>query len=249
MYSIQDYENTIRTLVLLLIGSDESSYKVSHERIEKWKEKRSEENKKYAGLNPELRLIYYSDFYDLKTIIGKNWEVFKPILDEKKRFEIYFDEISALRNSYAHGRDLFPHQLQFINYIVEDIKSKIVVHHNKSMSTNDYFIKVLKVSDNYGGNWSTTTEMLSVRSETILRVGDQLTLLVDAYDPKGRTITYKLRAIKDKSSSITSTQNCLTISVTKEMVAKNSLVQLIVSTEEEAYENRATFSILYTILP
>lgn len=44
---IHEYENTLRSLILSIIGStDNSDYKVSGERVEKWKEKRNIEEKK-----------------------------------------------------------------------------------------------------------------------------------------------------------------------------------------------------------
>ncbi len=84
----------MRRLIISILGSkDSSNYKVSDERITKWKEKREIEIKKNRGISFENRLIYYSDFYDLRTIISKNWESFLPILINKKRFEIFFQRL------------------------------------------------------------------------------------------------------------------------------------------------------------
>ena len=46
-----EYENTLRRLILNVIGTDDNTdYKVAPERIEKWKEKRTIEEKKNNGV-------------------------------------------------------------------------------------------------------------------------------------------------------------------------------------------------------
>jgi hypothetical protein len=72
---IQEYENLLRSIISNTLGIvDETDFKVSPERIVKWKDKREEELKKFDGILSEKRLIYYSDFYDLGNIISKNWD-------------------------------------------------------------------------------------------------------------------------------------------------------------------------------
>lgn len=60
-----------------VLGEDTNSYKVPQERKAKWQEKLEIEKKKYKGVLLEKRLIFFSDFYDLKTVIIKDWEKFK----------------------------------------------------------------------------------------------------------------------------------------------------------------------------
>ncbi len=80
---ITEYENTLRRLILSILGEDSSSYKVSTERILNWEDKKNIARKKNKGVLLENRLIYYSDFYDLKNIVSKIWELFLPILQNK----------------------------------------------------------------------------------------------------------------------------------------------------------------------
>ncbi len=122
---IYEYENTFRRLILLIIGEDVISYKISQDRILKWTEKRDTESRKTKGVLFEDRLIYYSDFYDLKSIITKNWELFLPILHDKKRFEIFFNVLEHLRNNIAHGRTLTLSQEHLLTGITLDLKNLI----------------------------------------------------------------------------------------------------------------------------
>src|SRR5659263_238113 len=121
---VNDYENTLRGLIVQIIGGDDtSSYKVTEERIVIWKAKREAESKKSNGVFYENRLLYYSDFYDLESIIIKNWELFLPILGNKKRFEVFFSEIERCRNTIAHGRNLISSQELLLSGITSDLKN------------------------------------------------------------------------------------------------------------------------------
>ena len=83
-----EYENILRKIISIVLGiNDDTDFGVTQDRIEKWKEKREIEYKKYDGIIIENRIIYYSDFYDLETIVSKKWEKLKPIFLDKKKFE------------------------------------------------------------------------------------------------------------------------------------------------------------------
>jgi hypothetical protein len=250
---IQQYENSLRSLISLMLGeSDITDFKVSSDRIEKWKEKREIEKKKYNGVLSEVRIIYYSDFYDLGTIVSKHWAKFKDVLDDKKRFEVLFDEVQNFRNTLSHGRELLPYQEEFLKGIVGDLKTKIILFHNKNMNVDDYFIKILKISDNLGNIWDDN----NWRSEgfikrPILRVGDTFELLVDAYDPKGKEINYevKFRSSTRQEFNVKNKEGRFTIDVTKEMISKNLWINISASTDESEYENRNSQIIVFSVLP
>lgn len=85
--------------------------KVSNDRKSIWKNKREEESKRLKGKLIDNRLIYFSDFYDLETIIKKHWEdVFKEVFYDKKQIEVLLDIISSYRVVIAHNRELLEHQ-------------------------------------------------------------------------------------------------------------------------------------------
>lgn len=245
---IQQYENSLRSIISLILGeSDTADFKVSPDRIEKWKEKREIEKKKYNGVLVEARIIYYSDFYDLETIILKHWEKFKDVFDDKKRFEVLFKEVENFRNTLSHGRELLPYQEEFLKGIVGDLKTKIVLFHNKNMNVDDYFIKILKVSDNIGHIWGSDVWI----KRPILRVGDTIELLVEAYDPKGREITYELRLLYSSGveHKVRDKEGRFTIDIIKEMISKNIFIRITASTEESEYENEDSENIVYSVLP
>ena len=75
--SLKKAENSVRDVVHYVLTNNigpnwHNSCGVSPDRVSKWEEKRAEEQKRTGRSDP--RLIYYSDFFDLKTIIKKSWD-------------------------------------------------------------------------------------------------------------------------------------------------------------------------------
>jgi len=242
---INEYENTLRRLIINIIGGeDTSSYLVSEDRIEKWKDKRETAKKKNKGILLENELLYYSDFYDLKTIITKNWELFLDILKDKKRFEIFFSEIENYRNTLAHGRNLISSQENLLKGITSDLKNSITIYHNRNEMKDDFFIQIIKVSDNLGNTWENTM------SEPIptLRIGDEYELFIDANDPKDRKVSYNLD-IYQGSINVYQDSNHFTFTINKLMVGPKTTINLSVSTPGSKYKNVDFFTVFITVLP
>jgi hypothetical protein len=241
-----DYENTLRHLILNIIGgADNARYLVPDSRIEKWKEKREIETKKNKGISYEPRLIYYSDFYDLATIIIKNWELFKPVLIDKKRFEVFFSEVENFRNTIAHGRNLTLSQESLLHGITSDLKSLITIYHNKNEMKEDYFIRLTKINDNLGNVWD---EDHSPKTKPVLRVGDEYELFIEANDPKGREIEYEISKI-NSTFEIKGTSPRITFKVTNDLVSSSQMFLIQVRTPQSEYTNSDLRTIHITILP
>lgn len=241
---INEYENTLRRLIISIIGSEDNvDYKASPDRIEKWKEKREIEIKKNKGLLFENRILYYSDFYDLKTIIDKNWNLFLPILNNKKRFEIFFKELENYRNTISHGRNLTTSQNLLLEGILIDLKNTITIYHNKNEMKEDYFIRIIKINDNLGNIWDSDLKV----TEPILRVGDQYELVIEANDPKDREIEYKIFTLG--KLSITQKSNRFNIKVENNLVGQNTTLYISAYTPNTEYKNEASEMISITVLP
>jgi len=242
-----EYENSLRRLIIKLIGEkDDAPFKISEDRINKWKEKREIELKKNKGILIENRILYYSDFYDLNTIISKNWELFAPILLNKKRFEIFFNEIELFRNSVAHGRTLTLSQDNLLSGITSDLKNLITVYHNKNEMKDDFFIQIIRVSDNLGNIWDGE---LGGRPQPTLRVGDDYELTIDANDPKNRKISYELSLFASPKFRMKQDTHRFNFCIPNEMIGKNTYLIASASTPESEYENHEIMEITLTVLP
>lgn len=249
MELINEYENTLRKIICILIGQDDDSvYGVTNERINKWKEKREIDKQKNRGSQLESRLIYYSDFYDLETIINKNWTLFKPILVDKKRFEILHGEVELFRNTLAHGRPLLSFQLSLLSGIVGDLKNQVLKYHSKNMSVDDYFIKILKVSDNLGNIWE-EGELKKKWIEQTLRVGDTLEFVVDSFDPKGQDVGYSILHNYRNIQPQNIVANRISIILDKSMISKSTQLTIMANTKNSEYENDDAVSFIYSVLP
>lgn len=242
---VVEYENTLRRLIITTIGYEDSApYKISPDRILKWKEKRDIETKKKKGINSENRIIYYSDFYDLKNIISNNWELFSPILINKRRFEVFFTEIENARNTVAHGRNLTLSEENLVNGINSDLKNLITIYHNKNEMKDDFFIELVRITDNLGTIWE---EGRTSKNPTV-RVGDEYELIIEANDPKSREIEYEIFTTginyKKKQKS-----NRFNINITNDLVSKFAHFYVVARTPGSEYKNEASQIITMTILP
>lgn len=241
---ISEYENTLRALIIHFIGAtDSADYKISDDRIAKWKERREVEFKKSKGVSCEARILYYSDFYDLKTIVAKSWEKFHPVLHDKKRFEVFFDELENYRNTTAHGRNLTLSQESLLKGILLDLKNKITVYHNKNEMKEDFFIRISRVNDNLGNVW----EFPSLTPKAVLRVGDEYELFIEANDPKGRNISYKI--LTSEGFLMEQTSNRFNFTITNDLVGPSVRIYINAFTPESEYKNEAGMAIALTILP
>jgi hypothetical protein len=240
---INEYENLLRDIIIYHLGIDPLNYKISPERIQIWDAKKEIESKRKIGL-VEDRMIYYSDFYDLKTIIVKNWDAFTPVFLNKKRFEIFFDEVERYRNSIAHGRPLLKSQLLILEGILQDQKNLRAIYHNKNEMKDDYFIRINKVSDNLGNSWTSSIQV----NKTPLRVGDTYELLIEAVDPKNREIEYEV-SFTSSGHRIVQNDNRFNIEITPNLIAQTTMLFISVRTPNAEYKNENAFQIVCTILP
>lgn len=115
------------------------------------------------------------------------------------------------------------------------------------MNFDDYFIRILKLSDNIGHVWNDPNPLeAGFHTNSTLRVGDSLEFLIDAFDPKGRPILYEVNCglLNQKHND-----GKFVIEITKKMISNPAAFHFIASTENSEYENKTRFSVFYTILP
>jgi hypothetical protein len=239
---INEYENLLRDIIVYHLGLDSSKYNISPDRVKIWETKKEIDDKRKLGI-AEDRIIYYSDFFDLKTIILKNWDVFLTIFLNKKRFEIFFDEVEKYRNSIAHGRPLLKSQLLLLEGILHDQKNLRAIYHNKNEMKDDYFIRITKVSDNLGNTWTNRLDLF----HPILRVGDEYEILIEAIDPKDREIEYVVYS--SHVLHIVQKENRFNFTISHDLIDDHRTILVSASTPSSEYKNKALFTFAVTVLP
>jgi len=246
-----EYENILRILIILILEKEYGSgyakhFGVTSDRLEKWHKKRDEYHRKMKGTPTEQRLIYFADFYDIKKVVTSNWPLFKDIFFEKKRFELFFDEVQKCRNELAHGRELLKYQTNLIRGVVGELKTRLIQYRNKNITLDDFFLKIIKINDSIGNIYDSTTNHVIMINQ-LLQPGDLLEFNVDAFDPKGRDIFYFLRIDgipfleKSKSSE-------LQFEITEDHISKYLDVRVIALTDA-SYDNSDGVSFSYSVIP
>lgn len=70
------------------------------------------------------QILEYVYYYDLKAIVDKFWNVFKPIFPHKERVLMKLEELERLRNDIAHNRLLSSNDIKRIEVYYMDLLSK-----------------------------------------------------------------------------------------------------------------------------
>jgi len=193
--SLKSTENSIRDLIGYVLrqrlGNDwVHGCGVTDNRISKWQERQIEDQKKYNRC--DSRLIYYADFYDLKTIIIKNWELlFFNIFSNKKEMDVFLDILAELRNPDAHRRELMPYQKHLVLGIGGHIRTAISKYFSDMETRDSYYSRVESVQDSLGNSWS-LGDRNPFPTKCVVRSGDNIQFQVSASDPMDGKLTYGL---------------------------------------------------------
>jgi hypothetical protein len=197
--ALKDAENAVRDFVGYVLGKELGPdwierCGVTPERLAAWRGRKQTEEKRQRDGPVAPRLIEYSDFYDLETILQKHWNHFSDAFGEQKKFLALWDELKRLRDPDAHRRELLPHQKQLIVGISGQVRN-LIVRYRSSLETSDsYYPRIESVMDNLGNTWVPTgrpgLEMVPTKNR--LRVGDVLEFIVKASDPLGGSLEFGL---------------------------------------------------------
>ncbi len=185
--ALKDTENSLRDFIAFILsgnlGADwEQKCGVTEDRLNKWKERKESENKRQESGVRDERLIYYADFYDLKTILKKHWGLFSSAFGDLKTFEVLLCELEKLRDPDAHRRELLPHQKNLILGVSGEIRTKIARYRSTQDTADSYYPRIEFAADNLGSSWKIGDGSM-VSAGKKLRPGDILELVVTASDP------------------------------------------------------------------
>ena len=255
--SLKDAENSLRDFISSVLSQSHGTdwvdkCGVSLERLAIWKERKvSEEKRQESGVVDE-RLIYYADFYDLKTIMKKHWSgEFSKALGDWKTFEVWLTELEKLRDPDAHRRELLPHQQNLAIGISGEIRSKIVRYRSRRETIDDCFPKIESARDNLGNIWvpGNKTGQI-VFTEMTLRPGDSINYIVTARDPEDLTLEYGIdighEGIKWQSL------NSFVVEITVEHISRTFTIHLYIKSSRDyhaSYPGDDNVSFFYQILP
>jgi len=258
--ALKDTENALRDFISSVLTKkfgDDWTEKcgVTPERIKKWQERKlAEEKRQKFGVIDE-RLIYYADFYDLKTILKKHWSEFSEALGDWKTIEVWLDELGRLRDPDAHRRDLLPHQKHLAVGISGEIGTRLVRYRSKLETSEDYFPRIESVMDNYGNIWTYDSPgRRGLITNTVLRANDNIDIIIKARDPLGDDLTYFIEVTQGNMKTKYPSQNdeSFSIIVSDQFVRKNITIRMFIKSPRkyhayESYDDSIEFC--YEVLP
>jgi len=255
--ALKEVENSLRDFIARVLEGeygdewiDECG--VSVKRIERWKERKAAETKRQQTGAVEERLLYYADFYDLGTILRKNWSgEFSQALGGKwKTIEVFLTELEKLRDPQAHQRELLPHQKHLIISISGEIRNRLVRYRCKMETGDDYYPRLECVRDNLGHVWVPADNDL-LNTGARLRPGDTVEWVVSATDPMDDTLSYNAYIIGVGETGWQE-NSVLNLTMTTADVARSCFVRIDIRSPREYHardkiDDRVTF--VYEVLP
>jgi hypothetical protein len=182
-------ENALRDLIESVLGGTADWIRASGlsvDRIGKIEARRQEEmaSRGRGVAKVEDRVLYYSELYDLQTIIEKNWPRFASCLGDKRAFTSMFDRLEDFRNPDAHGLELLPFERHLAIGISGEIRNRVAIYRSGSGPTKEYFPHIESIRDQFGHVVSGSAQGQElVNTGIILHPGDEVVFELRAWDP------------------------------------------------------------------
>jgi hypothetical protein len=165
------------------------------EKIERWRERRIEEAKQRDGTTTDERLLYYSDFTDLATVIKKHWELFKPCLGDRKTFDVYMDRLEEFRNAPMHSRALVPFEVALAEGMAGEIRNKVTIYRSGLDPADRHFPRIEYVRDSFGNAPTGGSPMDMLLTGLTLYPGDEISFQCSGWDPQDGALTWTMQVL------------------------------------------------------
>lgn len=191
--SLKATENSLRDLVSFTLSKKfgetwPQSCGISADRVGEWASRRAVDEKKFGYSDP--RLIYYADFYDIKSIIKKNWDNgLSEVFGNLRKLEVLLSLLEDFRNPDAHRRELLPYQIHLLLGASGYIMASITSYFSKMDTGESYYPRIGAVQDSLGNTWA-TGQNKTLNTKCVLRPGSQLQIKVTASDPLGDPLEF-----------------------------------------------------------
>ncbi|MGA7577084.1 MAG: Swt1 family HEPN domain-containing protein [Desulfobaccales bacterium] len=256
--TLKDTENALRDFIASILHNKfgekwAEKSGLSPERIKKWQDRKAEEEKRQKFGTVEERLIYYADFYDLETILQKNWDgEFKEALGDWKTIKVWLDELGKLRDPEAHRRELLPHQKHLALGIAGEIRTRLVRYRSKQETSEDYYAKIESARDSFG-NIITPGRPGDkyCHPKTKLRPGDSIDFVVTASDPLEEELGYII-IVDHEDSKNWQKDNSFSIKISEKHVKKYLSIELRIRSPRKYHPFRdydESVEFIYEVLP
>lgn len=196
--AITTAENTLRELISsVLLNADGPDWietsGLSADRLHRMRDRLKEEAARRQGTVVDGRLLFYADLTDLKTIIGKRWDSFKPCLADKRATDVYLDRLVDLRTAQMHGRELLPFERQLADGISGEFRNRVTLYRSGTGPSREFFPRIEFVRDSFGNTAHGHPSPDSyIQTGLILHPDDTVVFECQAWDPEAIDYSWKV---------------------------------------------------------
>lgn len=255
--SLKDSENALRDFIAAVLSAKHGDGWLEHvglsaDRLAIWKQRKETEAKRQEAGVVEERILYYADFYDLSTILKKNWQDFAPALGDWKSMEVWLKELERLRDPDAHRRELLPHQKHLVLGISGEIRNRIVRYRSKQETAEDYFPRIESIRDSLGNIWTPPEAMHMMSTQTVLRPGDIVDIVVTATDPLAEQLTYGTQIVARSAEIVWQDGGTFTVRIKESDVRRQFFIEVFIKSSRDHHASSGhddSVLITYQVLP
>lgn len=253
--ALKDTENSLRDFIAATLQARYGAQWLAHlgvpeDRPLEWqKRKDAEVTRQEAGVVEE-RLLYYAQFFDLITILEKNWGDFAGALGDWKTMKVHLSELNKLRDPDAHRRELLPHQKYMALGIAGEIRNRLIRYRSKQETAEDYFPRIESAIDSLGSIWTPEERTRTLFTNKVLRPGDTVDFVITATDPQGGALKYCV--VLEDDDIAWQASNTFTKRIGTHHIQRNFQAKLLVLSSRDyhastQWDDRVSF--VYDVLP
>ncbi|MFJ5782127.1 hypothetical protein [Streptomyces hydrogenans] len=223
--AINGIEASLRALINVVLG--QSWPEKGSIDVESLKQRRTEEAKRREGAAVESDLLAYTHIYELRKIITKNWETFKPALSDRKRFDVFMDRIEDFRNVPMHSRELLPFERDLLSGISGELRNMVTIYRSQQGPDMNHYPAVDSLTDSFGNEHK--NDSIANLTGLRLQVGHVVEFRCRGWDAQSRELTWTLQADQGPYTVLdTAIGDTVTLrwTVAESDVAENSAVRI-----------------------
>lgn len=190
--AVNALEAALRLLVRAVLG--EEWQERSGLDVVELQRRRNEEAKSRDATVVSENLLDFTYLYELRKVIDRLWEKFKPVFGDKKRFDVYLDRVEDFRNAPMHSRLLLPFEEELLSGMVGEIRSAVTIFRSRQGPDQQFYPVIDSILDSYGNAADLEPDRAIGSTDTGLRlsVGDSVTFTCRGWDPQGRQLRWRL---------------------------------------------------------
>ncbi|MFT4659842.1 MAG: hypothetical protein ACI8XB_000092 [Patiriisocius sp.] len=216
-------------------------------KINEWEIRKIPEETGPMIVKGKEKLIQYAKFNDIRKILRENWvSDFQNTFGDQDIMDSFLKIIEEYRDPGSRRRELFVYQKHLILGISGEIRNKISIALSRADTGKEVFPRIESLKDNRGGLW-TPGSPRKVKTNQVLKTGDQLEFIVTAYDPMEEDLEYRIFGKKWQIN------NVILYTVEDGLVGKDRTINVTIRSKRKyhasphGYDDRISF--VYDIVP